>query len=166
MTNKILSYESIRGLIAGEGCFSFCTVPVIGQNGRRLKVPAFILQMSQQDKELVNAVKETMGLHNKVYEYEPRITKDLYRRQGMVTLIVRDFGQLKNIVVPFFYKKLPGFKAKQFENWLENIGNDPDVQENYRFIYKIYKAGFYDKNPKFFDCKCLDCLPHSHDKHL
>lgn len=166
MTNRIPSYEYIRGLIAGEGCFSFCTVPVIGKNGKRLKVPAFILQMSQQDKNLVYLVKETMGLRNRIYEYKARATKDLYNRQGMVVLIVRDFGQLKNIVVPFFHKKLIGFKAEQFENWLEDIGNDPNVQERYRFIYEIYKAGFYDKNPKFFDCKCLDCLSHSHGKHL
>lgn len=151
MANKILSYEYIRGLIAGEGCFSFCNVPVLGKNGRKIKIPAFILQMSQQDKDLVHFVKETMGIRNRIYEYGPRARKDSYNRQGMVTLIVRDFGQIKNIIVPFFYKKLVGFKAKQFEDWLENIGNDPDVKENYRFIYKIYKAGFYDKNPKFLD---------------
>lgn len=137
MANKILSYEYIRGLTAGEGCFSFCNVPVLGKNGRKIKIPAFILQMSQQDKDLVHSVKETMGIRNRIYEYGPRVRKDSYNRQGMVTLIVRDFGQLKNIVVPFFYKKLIGFKAKQFEDWLENIGNDPDVKENYRFIYKI-----------------------------
>ena len=149
MENKKLSYDYIRGLIAGEGCFSFCTVPTLGKSGKRLKIPAFILQMSKQDKDLIYLVKEKMGLRNRIYEYGPRKTKDMFNRQGMIILNVRDFGQLKNIVVPFFYKKLIGFKAKQFEDWLEKIGNDPNVQENYRFIYKIYKAGFYDKNPKF-----------------
>ena len=151
MASKILSYNYVRGLIAGEGCFSFCTALGFNKKGKKLKVPAFMLQMSQQDKELVYLVKETMGLHNRIYEYGPRTKKDSYNKQGMIILIVRDFGQLKNIIVPFFYKKLVGFKAKQFEDWLENIGNDPDVQENYRFIYKIYKAGFYDRNPKFLD---------------
>lgn len=151
LANKNINYDYIRGLVAGEGCFSFCSIPVLGKNGNRLKIPAFILQMSQQDRNLVYLVKDKMGLRNRIYEYKPRPRKDPYNRQGMVMLIVRDFGQIKNIVVPFFYKKLIGFKAKQFEDWLENIGNDPDIQENYRFIYKIYKAGFYDKNPKYWD---------------
>lgn len=150
LQNKSISYDYIRGLIAGEGCFSFCTVPSWGKNGNKLKIPAFILQMSAQDKELVYLVKEMLGLRNRVYEYKPRVAKDSYNRQGMVTLIVRDFGQLKNIIVPFFYKKLVGNKAKQFEQWIEDIGTDPDVQENYRFIYFIYKAGFYEKNPKYW----------------
>lgn len=107
--------------------------------------------MSKQDKDLIYLVKEKMGLRNKIYEYSRKERKDKYNRQSIIVLIVRDFGQLKNIIVPFFCKKLIGFKAKQFEDWLEKIGNDPDVQENYRFIYKIYKAGFYDKNPKFTD---------------
>lgn len=149
MENKHISYDYIRGLVAGEGCFSFCTIPVFGKDGKRLKIPAFMLQMSKQDKNLIYLVKEKMGLRNRIYEYKPRIDRHSSNRQGMIVLNVRDFGQLKNIVVPFFYKKLIGFKAKQFEEWLEKIGNDPDVQENYRFIYKIYKAGFYDKNPKF-----------------
>ena len=50
-----------------------------------------------------------------------------------------------------FYKKLKGNKGRQFEQWLEKIGNDPAVPDSYKFIYKIYKAGFYDKNPKFLD---------------
>ena len=66
-------------------------------------------------------------------------------------MIVREFGQLKNIIVPFFYKRLKGNKGKQFEQWLEKIGSDPDVSETFKFIYKIYKAGFYDKNPKYLD---------------
>ena len=48
--SKKLSNEYIRGLITGEGCFSFCT---IGRKGdiKKPKIPAFILSMSIQDKE-------------------------------------------------------------------------------------------------------------------
>ncbi len=146
--DKKPSNEYIRGLVAGEGCFSFCTVGKKNDMNKP-KIPAFILSMSAQDRELVNLVKESLSIKNKVYEYRPRIRKDNYNRQGMVMLIVRDFGQLKNIIVPFFYKKLVGNKGKQFEEWIENIGSDPDVPKRYRFIHKLYRIGYYDKNPRF-----------------
>lgn len=146
-----LSYEYIRGLVEGEGCFSFCSTPIKKADGTKVKLPAFILSMSHQDKELIMLVKDRLCLRNRVYEYKRRLRKDNYNRQSMVMLIVRDFGQIKNIIVPLFYKKLHGNKAKQFEEWLEKIGNDPAVAENYKFIYKIFKAGFYDRNPKFTD---------------
>ena len=138
-----LSYEYIRGLTEGEGCFTFCSVPT----GKKL--PTFILSMSERDKDLLKLVRDTLGLRNRIYQYTRRLRRDKYNHAPMCVLIVRDFGQIKNIIVPLFYKKLRGHKAKQFEIWLEKMGNDPIVQENYQFIYKIHKAGFYDKNLKF-----------------
>ena len=107
--------------------------------------------MSRRDKNLIIKVRDTLGLRNKVYEYGPRKRNDGYNRNGMAILIVRDIGQLKNIIIPLCYKKFAGNKKKQFENWLEKIGNDPDIPGGYKFIYKIHKAGFYDKNPKYMD---------------
>lgn len=144
MENDKLSYEYIRGLVAGEGCFTFCGI------GRGFKVPAFVISMSKQDRDLIFLIKKTLALRNRIYEYEPRTNaKDSYARQGMTVLIVRDFGQLKNIIVPLFYKKLVGNKAKQFEIWLEKIGTDPAIPESFRFIHRLHKIGFYEKNPKF-----------------
>ena len=151
---KRLSYEYIRGLIEGEGCFSFCSIPVekiVDGVFIRKKLPTFELSMSSQDNQLIKLVKETLGLKNKIYEYKARERKDRYNRQPLTILIVRDFGQIKNIIVPLFYKKLHGNKAKQFEVWIERMGNDPSVDERFKFIYKIYKDGFYEKNPKFID---------------
>ncbi len=151
---KKLSYEYIRGLVEGEGCFSFCAVPVKKLSDGtfiKQKLPAFTLAMSNQDNELIKSVKETLGLKNKVYEYKAQERIDRYNRQAMTILIIRDFGQLKNIIVPLFYKRLHGNKGKQFEEWINRIGNDPNVPENYKFIYKIYRDGFYDRNPKFID---------------
>ena len=142
MENK-LTYEYIRGLIEGEGCFTFCKI------GKYQKIPAFAIGMNERDKELLHLVKDTMGLRNRIYQYPPRIRKDGYKRDGMCILTVRDFGQLKNIIIPFFYKRLRGNKGKQFNQWLDNIGNDPKISEHFRFLYKLHKSGFYDKNPKF-----------------
>jgi len=143
--NDKLSYEYVRGLVEGKGSFSFCSIGWKGEKNRR-KLPAFILSMSKQDKELMEKVKNTLGLRNKVYEYAPRKAKDSYNRQGMCILIIRDVGQLKNKIVPLFYKKLRGNKGKQFELWLEKIGNDPNVPDSYKFIYRLYKSGFYEKD--------------------
>ncbi len=143
--DKKLSYEYIRGLVEGEGTFTFSTSHKLHR-----KVPAFALRMHVRDKELLEMVRDSMGLKNKIYEYN-RKRDDGIKRGPQAILIVREFGQLKNIIVPFFYKRLKGNKGKQFEQWLEKIGNDPEVPETFKFIYKIYRAGFYNKNPKFLD---------------
>jgi len=143
----ILSYEYIRGLVEGEGCFTFCSIGWRGESKK--KIPAFVISMSVRDKDLLASVKETLGLRNIVYEYGPRRKSDGYDRSGMATIIVRDLGQLKNIIVPLFYKKLAGNKGKQFEDWISRIGDDPDVPSPYKLITRMHKFGFYDKNPKF-----------------
>ena len=142
VTEAKLSNEYIRGLIEGEGCFTFCSVAF---GGNKKLLPAFVLAMSSQDEDLIKKVRDSLGLRNKVYSYKARERKDGYKRQGMAMFLVRDVGQIKNIIVPLFYKKLNGYKAKQFELWMERIKSDPLVPESYKFIYRIYKSGFYDK---------------------
>ena len=112
------------------------------------KLPAFVLQVSGDNRNLIELVKETLGLKNKIYEYKHENKRD-NNDHTMVILNVRDFGQMKNIIVPFFYKKLKGVKARQFEDWIYKIGNDPDVEEKYKFIYKIYHNGFYEGDSRF-----------------
>ncbi len=147
-----ISFDYIRGLTEGEGSFTFSTIGIKDASGHKKKLPAFILSMSRRDYYLLEAVKRKLGLRNVVYSYLPRKKKgDSYNRQGMSVLIVRDFGQLKNIIVPFFYKRLAGNKGRQFREWLEKIGADPYVPDRYKFIYKLYKDGFYDRNPKYTD---------------
>lgn len=138
-----LSYEYIRGLTEGEGTFTFSTNGKAGH-----KVPAFTIKMHVRDKELLEMVRDTMGLKNRVYEYNHQ-GHDGHKRGPQAMLIVRELGNLKNIVVPFFYGRLKGNKGKQFNEWLEKIGDDPNIPESYKFIYKIHKVGFYKRNPKF-----------------
>ena len=64
-------------------------------------------------------------------------------------LIIRDFGQLKNIIVPLFHKKLMGSKSRQFESWIEKIGRDPRVPQSYKFIYELYKNGYYGRSRRY-----------------
>lgn len=142
--NRPLTNDYIRGLIDGEGCFTFH--PATDSTTRKIrKVPTFSLAMSARDKDLITLIRDRLGLKNKIYEYKPRFRKDGYKRQRMIVLLVRDLGQLKNIIIPFFYKQLIGYKATQFENWINDIGKDSQVSEHFKLIYKLYKSGYYDK---------------------
>ncbi len=141
-----LSYEFIRGLIVGEGCFTFCGA---GTDPQKSKIPTFALAMSEIDSNLIILIRDRLALKNKVYNYGPRRSNDQYSRMGRAVLMVRDFGQLKNVIVPLCYKKLYGNKAIQFESWIRKIGTESCVPEKYRFIHKLYKIGFYEKVHKY-----------------
>lgn len=136
-----LSNEYIRGLVESEGCFTF------SRNGDK-KIPAFYLVMHERDRELIKMVKESLGLNNKVYKFRPYLG-DGIKRGPTARLIVREFGNLKNIIVPFFYNRLFGNKGKQFTEWLKKIGNDPLVPETYKILYRLHKSGYWIKNNNF-----------------
>ncbi len=58
--------------------------------------------------------------------------------------MVRDFGELRDKIIPFFYNKLIGYKSKQLIDWLEKIGHDPDIHPSYRVLYSLYKQGYFE----------------------
>ena len=140
-----LSEEYVRGLVEGEGCFTFDTR--YPKNKPPQKIPTFVIAMHQRDHDLLMSVRKTMRLplinSHSIYDYGPW-RKDGCNRGPTSKLIVRDYITLKEIVVPFFYGKLHGNKGKQFYEWLEKIGND-DVPSPHRLIYKFYKDGLYQK---------------------
>lgn len=142
-----LSYEYIRGLVEGEGCFTFYPGSK-RKNGSKYKIPTFVIAMNERDRELLLMMKRTLKLRNPIYTRRPS-NKDGYKRGDASVLVVREFDQLKDIIIPFFYKKLKGYKGKQFTEWLEKIGNDPDISDRFKSLYRLYKLGMYDKLPKF-----------------
>ncbi len=138
-----ISYDYIRGLTDGEGSFTFST-----NTKERRKTPSFCISMHIRDKKLLTKVRDTLGLRNRIYEYHYK-GKDGYNRGPRAILIVREFGALKNIIIPLFYKNLYGNKSDQFEDWIEKIGNDPIVPEQFKFLHQLYKSGFYEKENKY-----------------
>lgn len=146
-----LTNDYIRGLVDGEGCFTFYTGKIV-RNGmtEKIRIPAFAISMHERDKELIQAVRDHFGIKNAVYTFRPYL-RDGCKRGSKATLVIREFGRLKNVIIPFFYKKLKGYKAKQFESWLERMGADPLVPESYKLLYRLHKSGYYDKNQKFVD---------------
>jgi len=144
-----LSYEYIRGLAEGEGCFTFYS-GWKKPNGRKYKMPGFALAMNERDLELLKLVKDGLGLRNRIYfRGTGYIGKNGKSTGKVAVLVVREFDQLKDIIIPFFYKKLVGYKGVQFMDWLEKIGTNPDVSNRYKSLYRLYKWGMYDKLPKF-----------------
>lgn len=144
---NILSYEYIRGLVEGEGCFTFC--PGYRKAIGKYKIPTFTIALHERDFSLLQKLKYTLGLKNKIYIHQPK-SNDGYNRGPKAILMVRDFQQLKDIIIPLFYKKLNGYKNQQFMEWLERIGQNPDVSNRYKALYRIYKFGIYDQ-PKFME---------------
>jgi len=148
-----ISNEYIRGLVEGEGSFTFSTTRK-RVDGTRYKLPAFVISLHIRDKNLLEMVRDKLGLKSKIYCRAPRVmiqnakTGAKYLSERQVILVVRDFQQLKDIIIPFFYKKLKGHKGEQFTEWLEKIGNDPGVSDRFKSLYRLYRWGMYDELPK------------------
>src|SRR3989338_8719979 len=146
---KEISYDYIRGLVDGEGCFSFHTVPGrVGSGFEKMRISVFAISMHERDEALITALRDKLGLKNRVYNHKPSLG-DGANRGRKSTLFVRDIGALKNVIIPLFYNRLFGYKGKQFVEWLEKIGNDPRVPDLYKLLYRLHKSGFYTKNQKF-----------------
>jgi hypothetical protein len=129
--------DFIRGLIVGEGCFTF-SARIDKLHNRKIKIPTFSLKMHIHDRRLLTMVRDALGLDARVYEYN-------HNKWHYALLIIRNIGDIKDIIIPFFYNKLIGYKKEQFNRWLNRF-NEPDVAESYKFIYRLYKSGFYDRD--------------------
>lgn len=138
MTDQLITLEYIRGLIEGEGSFTFST-----QYSIKRKVPAFEIRMHVRDKDLLEQMRDFLGLKNKIYVYHYQ--KPSMPRGPQAMLIVREFGQLKNIIIPLCYGRLKGNKGIQFNDWLEKIGSDPMVSPHFRFLHKLHASGYFKK---------------------
>ena len=147
---KKISYDYIRGLVEGEGCFTFSTSNQKLANGEviRRKIPAFAIAMHERDEELLRLIRNTLKLPNRIYKYK-NDKKDGYKRGKITILIVREIGAIRTIIVPLFYKRLIGNKGRQFDAWMEKIGSDPEIPPKFKSVYHLYKTGFYDKYPKY-----------------
>jgi|SRR3989344_2141022 len=132
-----ITHEYIRGLVEGEGSFTFSS------SGHR-KIPSFQIRMHIRDKVLLEKMRDFLKLRNRIYTYHYP-GKD-NKRGPQAVLIVREFGNLKNIIIPLFYESLIGHKSSQFADWLEKIGSDSSVPQNYKLLYRLHKSGFYSRN--------------------
>ena len=139
MLYRKLSREYIRGLIEGEGNFTFST----WRKAKR-RVPSFQIKMHTRNTDLLKGIRDELGLENKVYVYHYP-GRDGAKRGPQAMLVVREIGGLKNIIIPLLYGQLAGNKALEFESWFEKIGSDPWIPESYKILYRLHKNGYYRK---------------------
>ncbi len=143
-----ISDDYVLGIIEGGGNFTFSTTKYVSRKSGEVfikKIPAFMLQMHERDEELVRSVRDHLKLGNKIYAVrKPAIISNgkSYKRGNSAILSVREIGALKNIIMPFFAKRLIGYRGKQFREWIEIIGKDNAVPESYKIIYRLYVARF------------------------
>ncbi len=140
-----ISAEYIRGVVETQGLFGFTSSGPAGN-----KTPSFQIKMGAQNKKLLEEIRDYLALKNKVYEYHYP-GKEKSKREPQAILIIRDFKQLKDIIIPFLYKRLRGYKEKQLIQWLEEIGRDPDISDRFKSLYRLYKWGMYDNHPNFIN---------------
>jgi hypothetical protein len=110
---------------------------------KNIKIPAFFI--SFVDEKTAKMLKNMLNLKNNIYEYPLKIGNDGYKRSPLFVIIVRDVGQLKNLIVPFFSRAISGNMLKNLDLWIHNIGADPLVPDRYKIISKLYSRGFYGK---------------------
>lgn len=154
MPKRIISNEYIRGLTDGEGTFTFHRGTTL-KNGHKQKIPAFVISMHERDKNLLESIKRHLDLKSNINTFGP-YNYDRYKRGKKATLAVRDFGTIKNKIIPFFYKKLIGYKATQFENWVLNFEKDPLISQKYALLSRLYKSGYWDDKRNYIHKELFD----------
>ncbi|PIY59550.1 hypothetical protein COY96_01215 [Candidatus Wolfebacteria bacterium CG_4_10_14_0_8_um_filter_37_11] len=67
-----ISNEYIRGLVEGEGSFTFSTTRK-KVDGTRYKLPAFVISLHIRDKHLLQMIRDKLGLKSKIYYKIPMV---------------------------------------------------------------------------------------------
>ena len=122
---ELLSLDFIAGLIVGEGTFYWTTVKKTNK-----KIPVFALRMHIRDFELLTNVKYSLGVQEKVYEYQ-------HGGRHYSFLILRSYASIRKIIKDI-YPRLTGYKKLQFLKWFKGF-KDSDRFES---IYYIFKSIF------------------------
>jgi len=132
---KKLSLDFIAGLIAGEGYFGLVNYNTTKQKS---KIFVFQLQMHYDDRILVSAVKNTLGLKEPIYEYNYQDRDKPSLKRHFVKLLVRRREVIKKIIIPAFDGRLYGLKEKQFNEWKKKF-SEQEKKWRYHFTERLPK---------------------------
>lgn len=131
---KELSLNFIAGLITAGGYFGWASQGKKGQ-----KVAVFQVQMHYNDRELVFAIRNTLGLKEPIYEYNHQDRKKSSLKRHYVRLLVRRREVIKKIIIPAFEGRLYGLKGKQFNQWKQEFSKQ-EKDWKYHYIEKLPKS--------------------------
>lgn len=112
---KQLSLDFIAGLIAGEGCFTW------SYDKNEQKITIFQLKMRSNDKNLVFAVRNSLGLKAPIYEYNYQDKKKVSLIRHYVVLKVGNRKDIKEKIIPAFEGRLYGLKKTAIQYMKSNI---------------------------------------------
>ncbi len=113
----------IAGFVSGEGSFFITAHRTISRRKPSLQVVCgFSLKLRDDDRELVEIIREALGLNCAIHEIKSdhyHYTYDEHiKRKDAVMLIVRRLSDLTEHVLPFFDRySLRGCKRKNYELW-------------------------------------------------
>ena len=128
-SSKQLSLDFMAGLVISNGYFAW-----INQNNQ--KVAVFQIQMQYNQKDLLFAFRNSLGLKETIYEYNYRDKRKLSLYRHIVKLIVRRRETIKKIIIPAFDGRLYGPKQKQFDQWKKNFYQE-EKKWHYHYTERI-----------------------------
>ena len=128
VTPELLTKEFITGLIVGEGTFYWTS-----DRSTAKKIPVFALRFHIRDFDLLLNVKYSLGLKERVYEYN-------HGGRHYAFLIVRSFEGLRRLIEDI-YPLLSGYKKIQFIEWFQKF-NHENMRPQDRAVYNIFKLRF------------------------
>lgn len=126
--------DIIIDLFNKRGIYSFST-----QGIYKYKVPYFCIKMKKEDIYNLKLIKRELKLKSKIYTYEPARGKDGYTRSATSMLIIRDIGELKDIIIPKSTSVLVGEKRSKFLKWLKQIRSGESVPSGYKLMASMFK---------------------------
>ena len=130
---KKLSLDFIAGLVSKEGYFGWTK-----QNEKQQKMAVFQIRMHYNDKNLIFAVKNSLGLKESIYEYHYQDQKKSSLWRHSVLLLVRRREVIKKIIIPAFDGRLYGLKEKQFNQWKKEFFKQEE-KWRYHYVEKLPK---------------------------
>lgn len=131
---KKLSLEFIAGLITAMGSFTR-----VSQGKRGQKVAIFQVQAHYNDKNVIFAIRDTLGLKEPVYEYKYQDQKKPPLKRHYVKLLIRRREVIKKIIIPAFEGRLYGLKEKQFNQWKKEF-SEQEKKWRYHYVERLPKS--------------------------
>ncbi|MDD4996311.1 MAG: LAGLIDADG family homing endonuclease [Patescibacteria group bacterium] len=130
---KNLSFDFIAGLICENGYFSWT------YGNKNSKNAVFQIRMRHNDKKLLFALKNSLGLKESIYEYEYQDKTKTSIRRHQIVLLVRKREVIKKIIIPALDGRLYGLKEKQFNKWKKEFFKQ-EKKWQYHYVEKLSKS--------------------------
>ena len=114
------SIDFIAGLVNRSGNFLWV-------KQKNQEVPVFQIKMELSEIELLEIIKEKLGLKEVIHQYT-------HQKRSYGLLLVRRRATIETIIIPIFDQRLFGSKKVQFEEWKTKY-----YTKKLEFVYKQHQ---------------------------